>query len=213
MEQLKLIQDFLIKYSGKKYRKPIDEYDEMAKIKEDGKSARAEFITLGEKILNQFPNFIMCKCSNWLNMNQVIPNYLWIQFKEEGFETCPSSISLAIKNVKDEIYLYVAVEIKDQKARDEDFRNHNRILNMSLYDDKLYYSSDAEDLFYLGTNASYVADLINKGTIKKVRIQENIEIFNNDEYIIDNIIKAIKVLQPYYNYIIQNFSNNKEKDK
>lgn len=208
MESLKTIQDFLIKYSGKKYRKPAsNEDDEMISISRNGKDAREDFTVLGKIVLNRLPNFTMGRCSKWLSMNQVIPNYFWIEFKEKGFETCPSSISLAIKKVKYEIYLYVAVEIKDQNANEENFKNHNRILNLPLNNDKLYYSSDGEDFFNLGTDASYVGDLINKGIIKKVRIQQNIEISNNDGDIINNIIDAIKILQPYYNCIIKNFSN------
>ena len=208
MKQLKSIQEFLMKYSGEKYRKPAtNEDNEMTSIATNGKEAREDFTVLGKIVLNQLPNFTMSKCSKWLSMSQVIPNYFWIQFKEKGFETCPSSISLVIKKVKDEVYLYVAVEIKDQNASDEDFKNHNQILNLPLNNDKLYYSSDGEEFFKLGTDASYVNDLINKGIAKKVRIQQNIEVFNNDGDIVENVIEAIKVLQPYYNCIIKNFSN------
>lgn len=51
-----------------------------------------------------------------MNMAQVVPNIFWIQFKKQGFEKCPSSISLAAKRVDSSFYLYVAVEIKDNEA-------------------------------------------------------------------------------------------------
>ena len=58
----------------------------------------------------------------------------------------------------------------------------------------------------MGTNASYVENLIKNQTIKKVRIQGNVESSMDieEEDVIENIVKLIKTLQPYYDNIIEN---------
>lgn len=215
MKRWKLIENYLMIYSGIKYKKPINENDEMSKISILGKSARKYFRELGEKVLNQISDFTMCKCSSWVNMNQSIPNYLWIQFKKKGFEKCPSSISLAVKKVKDKIYLYVAVEIKDQIANDKDFENHNKILTIPLVDNKLYYSANNDNFFYMGIDASCVEELIKNKIIKKVRIQGNIESYIDieEEEVIENIVKLIKTLQPYYDNIIKSWESTMNKEQ
>ena len=86
MEQWKLIEKYLMLYAGDHYKKPVDEQDKMMKICNLGKNARQTFILLGQKVLSQLSDFTMFNCSNWVNMNQVIPNYLWIQFKKKGYE-------------------------------------------------------------------------------------------------------------------------------
>ncbi|MGL5756584.1 MAG: HNH endonuclease [Paraclostridium sp.] len=209
MEQWQLIEEYLMLYSGFHYKKPIDKQDEMMKIKMLGMKARQNFSELGEKVVSQLSDFTRCKCSSWVNMGEVIPNYLWIQFKKKGFEECPSSISLAIRKFKEEIYFYVAIEIKDQNATEEDFKNHNQILIMPLFDKKLYYSGNGDEYFNLGKDINYAKNLVQNKKIKKIRIQKNMEKPSEigEENTIDNIIDAIKILQPYYDKIIKNYKH------
>lgn len=215
MNEFKIIEKYLMNYSGAHYKKPIDEYDNMMKIKYSGQDARNKFIKLGNSIISKFSDFNIYKCNSWIGLNQVIPNYLWIQFKKEGFENYPFSISVVMKKVKEICYLYVAVEIKDSDAKDRDFKNHNKILNISLSDLDLYYSGDKEGYFNLGTDSNNAKNMIKKKLINKVRIQKNINYHYNIEQkeVINNIVNAIKVLEPYYNEIISNYkgkNNNQE---
>lgn len=215
MNEFEVIQKYLMNYSGVHYRKPIDEYDDMIKIKSMGKNARDNFVKLGKSVISKLSDFNMLKCSSWVSMNQIIPNYLWIQFKKEGFEKCPSSISLAIKKAKEKIYFYIAVEIKDMDAEDEDFKNHNKILDIPLSNSELYYSGDNEEYFNIGRDDYNVKNMIERKLIKKVRVQKNIDNFCKVEQkeIINKIIEAIQVLEPYYNKIILNYNKSNEQNK
>lgn len=210
MKEFEVIEKFLKTYAGVHYKKPTNKYDEMMKIKSMGQNARENFIKLGEVVYSRIENFDMYKCTSWISMNQIIPNYLWIQFKKDGFEKCPSSISLSVKKVKETFYFYVAIEIKDVDAEEEDFKNHNQILDMPLLDSDLYYSGDNEEYFDIGKDSQYVKDMIQKKEIKKVRIQKNIDQPCKIEVkeIINKIVDAIQILEPYYNRIIQNFNES-----
>ena len=87
--------------------------------------------------------------------------------KKDGFEKCPSSISIAVKKVDNNIYFYVAVEIKDAEADSNDFKNHNKILDMPLFSNDFYYSGDNESYFNIGKNKALTKKIINSGIIKK----------------------------------------------
>lgn len=216
MKEFEVIEKYLMTYAGVHYKKPINKYDEMMKIKSMGQNARENFIKLGEAVYGRISNFDMYKCTSWISMNQIIPNYLWIQFKKDGFEKCPSSISLSVKKVKETFYFYAAVEIKDADAEEEDFKNHNQVLDMPLSNSELYYSGDNEEYFNLGKDSQYVKDMIQRREIKKVRIQKNIDQFCKieEKEIINKIIEAIQILEAYYNRIILSFNeSNKVRNK
>lgn len=216
MKEFEVIEKYLMTYAGVHYKKPINKYDEMMKIKSMGQNARENFIKLGEAVHGRISNFDMYKCTSWISMNQIIPNYLWIQFKKDGFEKCPSSISLSVKKVKETFYFYAAVEIKDTDAEEEDFKNHNQVLDMPLSNSELYYSGDNEEYFNLGKDSQYVKEMIQRREIKKVRIQKNIDQFCKieEKEIINKIIEAIQILEPYYNRIILSFNeSNKVRNK
>ena len=105
MNELNRVEKFLMTYSGEHYKKPEGENDKMSVIKSMGHDARNAFVEFGNIINDKLPEYKVYKCSNWLSMNQIIPDYLWIQFKKIGYEHLPSSISLAAKKVYDKFYL------------------------------------------------------------------------------------------------------------
>ncbi len=113
MKYIKSIYNYLMEYEGVHYKKPINEKNKMIELKLRGQDAKEKFKLLGNEVLCRLPGYYMDKCSNWINQTQNVPEYFWIELKKEGFENCPSSISLAIKKVKQEICFYAAVEIKD----------------------------------------------------------------------------------------------------
>lgn len=205
-----IIQDYIMTYAGSKYTKPINDDDPMMQLMIAGKSARKEFIKLGREVSKQLPDFIMCRCTSWINMVQTVPNYLWIQFKKKGFENSPSSITLAAKKVEEKFYLYVAVEINDMEATKEDFNRHNELLNMPLENSELYISGN-DEYFNLKQNKKYVKTLIDNNLIAKIRVQKDIKEPLSEirsEEIITEINESIEILMPYYNKIIDNFSKD-----
>ncbi len=207
MKEFEVIKKYLMTYSGIHYRKPINEYDEMMKIKVMGQNAVKNFNELGEDIIKRISGFNIYRKSKWLSTNQIIPNYLWIQFKKDGFEKYPSSISLAAKKVKEKFYFYVAVEIKNIEAEKRDFNKHNKILELPLLNNEVYYSGNNDDYFNIGRDKNIVKIMIEKKLIEKVRIQRNINqpCKMIKEEIIDNIVESFKILEPYYNEIIQSY--------
>ena len=81
--------------------------------------------------------------------------------------------------------------VKEFKNRDiYNMRTRNYILSkFENFNNKAHITIEnftVEHIIDLGTDASYVNDLINKGIVKKVRIQQNIEVFNNADIIKKN---------------------------
>ena len=207
-----VIEDYIMTYAGSKYTKSLNNDDPMMQLMISGKSAREQFVKLGSEIAKQFPDFIMCKCTNWVNMAQTVPDYLWIQFKKKGFEDCPSSITLAAKKVGEKFYLYVAVEIKDIEATTEDFNRHNELISMPLENSGLYLSGN-DEYFNLKQDRQYAKRLIENNLIAKIRVQKDIKeplSSIRTEEIITEITESIKILMPYYNKIIHTFLGNVE---
>ena len=219
MFNLDMIREYIMTYSGTKYKRPVDNSDLMWEVMKQGKSARDEFVKLGKEVLAQLPGFTMYKCTNWINMAQVVPDYFWIQFKRQEFEKCPSSITLAAKKVKDKFYIYIAIEIKDADATKEDFKVHNELINISINNNAFYFSGDNQEYFNLKQNNEYGKKLLENRTINKIRLQKNIDLSLDNtrvENILYEITQGIQFLMPYYNKIIHCFkqnTNNIRKDK
>lgn len=75
-------------------------------------------------------------------------------------------------------------------------------MDIPLSDSELYYSGDNSEYFNLGKDAGNVKRLIDKNSISKVRIQKDINIHSKTD-IVESVINAIKILEPYYNFIIK----------
>ncbi|MGL4361834.1 MAG: HNH endonuclease [Cellulosilyticaceae bacterium] len=204
---LEKIESYLKKYAGVHYKKPISDEDPMNELALEGKLARETFTQLVKEVEHYFSGYVFLPCNSWLKMNQVASDYFWVQMKKEENIECLSSVSLAIKKIGDKVYFYIAVEIKGDNAKSADISRHNTILDMPLDDDRLYYSEGDELYFNLGQNKLKVKELLQRGEIKKARIQLNIEdAFNNTELaeVVIAVKEGIQTILPYYNKILLN---------
>ena len=87
-----LLEDWAINYLGQKHK------SENLENKTKGQKVKSEFKKLGEKIIQDFPEFLLAKCTDWQNSGYIY-QYLWMQFKHKEYKNNTSSISIFI--VKD----------------------------------------------------------------------------------------------------------------
>ncbi|MEG1929322.1 MAG: hypothetical protein RR090_12030, partial [Niameybacter sp.] len=206
---LEKVNAYLMEYTGKHYTKPIDENDPMQKLAAEGKAARESINQLVKKIEHYFSGYTFFPCSTWINMNQVVNNHFWVQMKKVGYENCFSSIALAAKLVKGEVYFYIAVEIKVDSANRDELARHNKILNMEVEDSRLYYSEGNDIYFNLGQDKKRIKILLEEKQLKKARLQLDIEdAFNTDKQdtLLEEVVDGIQTLLPYYNAILPKHS-------
>ncbi len=212
---IEAITDYLMKYSGLSYIKPNkagSEADGMQELHDKGIEARKQFTNLAKIVALRYSEYEMGSCSGWVNQGQKVPDYLWIEFKQKNIENIPSSISLFAWKYEETVLFYLAVEARDSACKEEDFKRHNKVLNLEMSDDQLYYFVEKSNGEYFKSDLTRESLLqkVNKKELKKVRIQKDI-LKPYDKGNLKNIIKDIKVsfllMEPYYREVVSGMSN------
>lgn len=203
----KSITDFLKAYSGKAHNKGDDP--------SFGQLAYKNAKRLGSSIESRLTDFIMVHCSKWQNSGKMA-NYFWLEFRRIKHKNEPFSI--AIYFFKNSIKVYVEVnndslDKYNAKKKEEYLRN----FNTSIF--KLPQPSC--DHFYEGAiwsggyfRAKYNYEVIpsdENNLIKAVQSQKYTKITTNipidipneydDKQIEDLLLKAIRILIPYYDVL------------
>ncbi|MCD5088528.1 McrB family protein [Enterococcus hirae] len=228
---IETIVKYLEVYSGKKYINPEKAGAEKAKMeqfKKSGKKARQEFIKIGEIIEKFLPDFKVGRCTDWINQGQKGYPYFWVEFKRKDALNLPHSLSLSI-NVHPEhdpsgpVTLSFRVELKDTEAEDEDYAIHNKIVEIPLNESSgIFYQanmkSNNESLSF-SDKSENVKKEIENNSIKKLKTVKNIDgpyVNSNISNILEDSIKAAKLLMPFYEYILSLKGitiNSKEEEK
>lgn len=207
------IENFLLSYAGMNYIKQDkagDESDAMSQVSEIGINARNQFIHYGNRVISNFNEFVAGTCSGWVNQGRIIPDYLWIELKKRGKENIPSSISLSINKVGNEIILSARVEARDAACKSkEDYDRHNIIITMPSEPglDLYYYGENKKgEYIALGSDRNNVIERYKAGEFKKIQLLKNINgsyEASRTEEIISDTCQAVKILMPYYEEIIK----------
>lgn len=206
---LEAIVRFLSSHAGEEYKSPEKAGDQagyMKQLKAEGTAARQNFISIGERVGSVFPNYVMGKCSSWLNQAQKVQDYFWIEFKKKGFEEGKSSISLVAWKNGEDIIFNTSVEARDNACTQEDFDKHNRLI---------YKEKDDADLFYrvfrkdgnqvVGQQREEIVEQLENNELVKIRLESVIGGPYHNALtgpIVSHLRSSIKALEPYYNLTI-----------
>lgn len=192
-----LLEDWAINYLGQKHK------SENLENKTKGQKVKSEFKKLGEKVVQDFPEFLLAKCTDWQNSGYIY-QYLWMQFKHKEYKDNPSSISIFIvkDTNKNAAKLLIETEIDEKNAKKSDYEAFSRALDKSTsFDNSWYWEDNNETIF--GTAMAAINSL-HERTSKKVKIVKHIKgPYSNTESkrIINELKAAFKQLIPCYKNI------------
>ena len=192
-----LLEDWAINYLGQKHK------SENLENKTKGQKVKSEFKKLGAKIVQDFPEFLLAKCTDWQNSGYIY-QYLWMQFKHKEYKNNPSSISIFIvkDTNKNAAKLLIETEIDEKNAKKSDYETFSRALDKSTsFDNSWYWEDNNETIF---DTAMAAINSLHERTSKKVKIVKHIKgPYSNTESkrIINELKAAFKQLIPCYKNI------------
>jgi 5-methylcytosine-specific restriction endonuclease McrBC GTP-binding regulatory subunit McrB len=213
---LEIIEQYLDRYAGVTYilpEKAKEQKEYMDQLKTSGLRARENFTELGKRVLKRFPEYIMGKCSNWVNQAQKVPDYFWIEFKKKGFQESKSSLSLFSWKTENHVYFYTSVEARDTACMPEDFKKHNRLIYLEKTDPEIYYRVEVEKDQYeiMDVPRKEIVKLLENNELIKIRAEIGISgpyANTATKKIVDQIELAFKKLEPYYHVTIGEVNMN-----
>lgn len=192
-----LLEDWAINYLGQKHK------SENLENKTKGQKVKSEFKKLGEKIVQDFPEFLLAKCTDWQNSGYIY-QYLWMQFKHKEYKNNPSSISIFIvkDTNKNAAKLLIETEIDEKNAKKSDYEAFSRALEKSTsFDNSWYWEDNNETTF---DTAIAAINSLHERTSKKIKIVKHIQgpySSTDSKRIINELKAAFKQLIPCYKNI------------
>ena len=192
-----LLEDWAINYLGQKHK------SENLENKTKGQKVKSEFKKLGEKIIQDFPEFLLAKCTDWQNSGYIY-QYLWMQFKHKEYKNNPSSISIFIvkDTNKNAAKLLIETEIDEKNAQKSDYEAFSKALEKStLFDNSWYWEDNNGTIF---DTAMAAINSLHELTSKKIKIVKHIQgpySSTESKRIINELKAAFKQLIPFYKNI------------
>ncbi len=192
-----LLEDWAINYLGQKHK------SENLENKTKGQKVKSEFKKLGEKIIQDFPEFLLAKCTDWQNSGYIY-QYLWMQFKHKEYKNNPSSISIFIvkDTNKNAAKLLIETEIDEKNAQKSDYEAFSKALEKStLFDNSWYWEDNNGTIF---DTAMAAINSLHELTSKKIKIVKHIQgpySSTESKRIINELKAAFKQLIPCYKNI------------
>lgn len=192
-----LLEDWAINYLGQKHK------SENLENKTKGQKVKSEFKKLGEKIIQDFPEFLLAKCTDWQNSGYIY-QYLWMQFKHKEYKNNPSSISIFIvkDTNKNAAKLLIETEIDEKNAPKSDYEAFSKALEKStLFDNSWYWEDNNGTIF---DTAMAAINSLHELTSKKIKIVKHIQgpySSTESKRIINELKAAFKQLIPCYKNI------------
>lgn len=192
-----LLEDWAINYLGQKHK------SENLENKTKSQKVKSEFKKLGEKIIQDFPEFLLAKCTDWQNSGYIY-QYLWMQFKHKEYKNNPSSISIFIvkDTNKNAAKLLIETEIDEKNAQKSDYEAFSKALEKStLFDNSWYWEDNNGTIF---DTAMAAINSLHELTSKKIKIVKHIQgpySSTESKRIINELKAAFKQLIPCYKNI------------
>lgn len=192
-----LLEDWAINYLGQKHK------SENLENKTKGQKVKSEFKKLGGKIIQDFPEFLLAKCTDWQNSGYIY-QYLWMQFKHKEYKNNPSSISIFIvkDTNKNAAKLLIETEIDEKNAQKSDYEAFSKALEKStLFDNSWYWEDNNGTIF---DTAMAAINSLHELTSKKIKIVKHIQgpySSTESKRIINELKAAFKQLIPCYKNI------------
>lgn len=206
----KIIGVFLINNHEKTYKSPkkannSEEKKEMERLFKAGQESNKIFNDI-LSVLAAENNLFDIKNKNFLDGSfKKIRNYYWGQLKSPDYYMYPESISVfcEVVNNKD-VRFRVSLELDEKKADEEEKRAFLSVLNKPLKKDLCYmgnlvFNRSLEIIL----NKNEVKEKLSTGIYNKVQISYLVKNCESNEEMIMELDKGIKLLLPYYDYIMK----------
>lgn len=207
---------FLSEYAGDDYVAPEKagaKKDAMEKRKERGQKARKAFKAFCKKdVVSAFPAWEAQDCSGWVNQNQKIQEYFWVELKRNDYKEEPHSISIFLDNKSlkgEDGVISVRVEARDGDCEDKDYFRHNVIADVDMPDEiNAYYAyTDNQGNYLLAKGGQQeVKKLRDEGKVRKIQVVKEIpkpyESSRTTE-IVKETQAAVRALMPFYDEIFK----------
>lgn len=217
-ENIQTVIDYLNRYQGKQYvvsnkLKTSEQKIEMLEFKKNGQEAVDLLHSIANTVRESaLPNYEIVTNKRWFNAAQKGLTYFWIEYKKTGYKDSKSSISLFISVEQGcSSPVFLAVEAKDNKCSELDYKKHNRLVYKELESSNLYlalkYKKDATH-YITNLSREEVIEEYEKGKLDKVRLQLDIKApYDN---LLKRLEEGVKELEPYYLEAISDFDEEND---
>lgn len=186
-----IIRQLLIGHKGESYSKK-NETQKDKDLKILGIKAKKEFDKFS-KYINEGFNLFKGSSSGWINQGQNVPNYIWVEFKDEDkvkykdvfitkntkkgpkqeLKEIPFSVALSVnRNDSDDLYYSLRVEYRDSGTDDKEKNTFNKNILFDLEDDNhIYYEIYSKNNYRKVNNRADALTIYNneKDSIEKIR--------------------------------------------
>lgn len=208
--EFKLISDFLLQNYEKTYKAPKNAENNKEKIQME--SLKKAGIT-SNKIFNEKLSLLAAnnglfdvKNRNFLDGScKRIRNYFWGQLKFAEYYQYPESISVFCEVVDKKCVRYrVSLEINERTADEEDLENFLRVLDKPLTKGLCYMGNIKfnRSLEIISSNKKDIKDKLATGRYNKIQVTYLPGFCETDVDMFKELDKGIKLLLPYYSYIM-----------
>ena len=186
-----IIRQLLIGHKGESYSKK-NETQKDKDLKILGIKAKKEFDKFS-KYINEDFNLFKGSSSGWINQGQNVPNYIWVEFKDEDkvkykdvfitkntkkgpkqeLKEIPFSVALSVnRNDSNDLYYSLRVEYRESGTDDKEKNTFNKNILFDLEDDNhIYYEIYSKNNYRKVNNRADALTIYNneKDSIEKIR--------------------------------------------
>jgi hypothetical protein len=206
----KVVSDFLLQNHDKAYKAPkkaknAEEKMEMEYLYKAGKNSKSIFSEKMDLLAAENGLYVVINKSFLDGSLKRIRNYYWGQLKLPEYYFYPESISVFCEVIDNEdVRFRVSLEINEKKADEKDIEVFLRALDKPLKKELCYIGNLKfnRSLTLLSLNKNEIKEKLSKGVYNKVQVTYLIKKYKNDEDLLKELNKGIRLLLPYYKYIL-----------
>lgn len=199
-----VIREFL-KLQGIKYQSPAKAgalAQEMEQYRAMGQAARMEFTALVSAFQKRYSYLEQERTSQWMNQGQVLRPHFWAYLKGEGTLAEPM---FALRLYGDAADFGVSLEVSfiERKKDEQSLQKQQMVLTIPITQPVYYFAQkngESQRVEGIEKNRHDLLQGVAEGTVRKVLVKYDVPLFEESslEDILDQLQKALMVLEPYY---------------
>lgn len=199
-----VIREFL-KLQGMKYQAPAKAgvlAPEMEQYRTLAQAARKEFTDLVSAFQQRHPYLEQDRTSQWMNQAQVLRPHFWAYLKGEGTMAEPM---FALRLYGDAADFGISLEVSfiERKKDEQSLGKQHKVLTLPIFQPVYYFvQKNGESQRIEGTekNRHDLLQAVAEGAVRKVLVKYDVPLVEESslEDILDQLQKALMVLEPYY---------------
>lgn len=199
-----VIREFL-KLQGMKYQAPAKAGElapKMEQYRALAQAARKEFTEFVSAFQRRHPYLEQDRTSQWMNQAQVLRPHFWAYLKGEGTMAEPM---FALRLYGDAADFGVSLEVSfiERKKDEQSLGKQHKVLTLPISQPVYYFvQKNGESQRIEGTekNRHDLLQAVAEGVVRKVLVKYDVPLVEESslEDILDQLQKALMVLEPYY---------------